>query len=350
MFRTAQLTRASFLIFLYHAKVATSLSLEVSRGRIAQALSSPSGKMTVSPELVIPEPSDPTAILLLNDAVRTLSSRIRDSKANLAFVQGSPTAVTTFAQEQDESRGNFPGPVPVIACGDIEGVEGIDGCLVPVCGGAEIETVLSIIESTGWKAKCQAALEKGIQPIPEITISHDTAESWTEKDVAAVIEAIKMDDFDPVAVVVTINPEEQDSENDDDVEVALPTIPQDISDQIPILGSVRTTAGENRLGEESKRFKEAGFSGAFLRSDCVPGFRMNPDLELVGLFWAACVQDLKSTRSKSFSFRAKNNMDKSAATNWASYQQGVIESGALGDPNDSYSIVDEAAGEYKGFA
>ena len=67
-------------------------------------------------------------------------------------------------------------------------------------------------------------------------------------------------------------------------------------------------------------------------------------------FWYSVVQDLKSVKSKNFSFRTKNNMEKSLATKWSNYQNNVIESGALGDPDDSYSIVDSRAGEYKGFA
>jgi hypothetical protein len=70
----------------------------------------------------------------------------------------------------------------------------------------------------------------------------------------------------------------------------------------------------------------------------------------VGQFWAACIHDLKSTRSKSFQFQSRNNMRKSVSAEWMKYQSNVIESGALGDPNDSYSVVNEAAGEYKGFA
>jgi hypothetical protein len=72
-------------------------------------------------------------------------------------------------------------------------------------------------------------------------------------------------------------------------------------------------------------------------------------LELVGKFWSACITDLKSTRSKSFSFRAKNQMDVSAATKWGSYQKSVIESGALGDPGETASL-NEADGDYQGFA
>ena len=119
---------------------------------------------------------------------------------------------------------------------------------------------------------------------------------------------------------------------------------------MPILGSVRVVAGEGRIGAETARFKECGFTGTVLRNDCLPGFRNQLDLEIVGMFWNNAIQDLKSTRSKSFSFRSKNNMEKSQATVWGNYQKDVLESGALGDPNEMVSAVDSAAGDYQGFA
>jgi hypothetical protein len=117
-----------------------------------------------------------------------------------------------------------------------------------------------------------------------------------------------------------------------------------------VLGSVRTTAGDNRLSIRASQYQEAGCSGVVLRRECIPGYHPRIDLEIVGAFWNACINDLKSTRSKSFSFRAKNNMEKSAATNWVNYQKNVLSSGALGDPGDSVSMVDTANGDYKGFA
>lgn len=56
---------------------------------------------------------------------------------------------------------------------------------------------------------------------------------------------------------------------------------------------------------------------------------------------------LKTARSKSFSFRSKNNMEKGAMSQWGSLQKSIIESN---DREDSYPVVDEAAGEYKEFA
>jgi hypothetical protein len=153
----------------------------------------------------------------------------------------------------------------------------------------------------------------------------------------------------PVAILLTIDPVAAiDDDNDNEQPVAIPAVSKTTTKRVPILGSVRVRAGENRLGDETMRFKEAGFSGTVLRSDCVPGFRLQPNLDIVSKFWQACITDLKSTRSKSFSFRAKNQMDVSAATKWGNYQRSVLDSGALGDPQESASL-NEAAGEYQGF-
>ena len=46
---------------------------ELSRGRLKEALYSPSGKLTFSPEIIIPEPTDPTALLLQSSEVAKMS-------------------------------------------------------------------------------------------------------------------------------------------------------------------------------------------------------------------------------------------------------------------------------------
>lgn len=393
--RLLLLPLATILTTTVHALSAASSSSEISqqrRHKLAAAFASPSGsKLTLSPELVIPEPRDATSILLLSNAVQTLSERIRLCKTNAAFVQGSVTALQTFTNEQATALGNFPGPVPVVYCcspppypygsswrtaggggddaKDAESVDfaeiasaGADGVMIPVVGeGGELRSMAELLvvpsrsESVpyiSWVELCHAALAAGLQPIPEITIGQEMAASWNdahvESLVAAVIDAMGME---PVSIVLTINPVDNDDDEQDEpvTVVTIPTIPKAAAKRVPILGSVRVMAGDNRLSEETLRFKEAGFSGTVLRSDCVPGFRLQPNLEVVGKFWQACITDLKSTRSKSFSFRSKNKMNVSAATKWGNYQQSVIESGALGDPSESASL-NEAAGDYQGFA
>jgi hypothetical protein len=194
----------------------------------------------------------------------------------------------------------------------------------------------------------KVALKYGLQPIPEVTIAEESAASWTEEDVTKLVDKLSvLMGCDPVALLLSVNPKDDEDEREEPI--ALPPVPKSLRKRVQVLGSVRKSGGEGRLGKETNRFKDAGFAGAFLRSDCVPGFRMNMDLDLVSQFWGACIDDLKSTRSKSFSFRSRNNMEKSVGTQWANLQNSVISSGALGDPNEQVSIMDDSSGDYQGF-
>merc|ERR1719437_378021 len=97
------------LLILNNISPNRSLSLEsaqISRSRLSSVLSSLSGKLTLSPEIIIPEPSDPTALLLQNDKITKLSESIRTkAKANAAFVSASTiSSLQTFILEQEESR------------------------------------------------------------------------------------------------------------------------------------------------------------------------------------------------------------------------------------------------------
>ncbi len=58
---------------------------------------------------------------------------------------------------------------------------------------------------------------------------------------------------------------------------------------------------------------------------------LQPDLEIVGKFWSACINDLKSTESKAFSFRSKNNMEKNSGQQWMNCQSDIMTSNALCD-------------------
>jgi hypothetical protein len=359
-------------------------AIETTRQRFSQSFSSPSGKLTHAPELVLPEPKDATAILLQANAIQQLSSRIRSCKANAAFVRSdSLSALQTFCQEQENARGQFPGPVPVVYCGgcDSKGdaapadaalngplqvrmeavaAAGADGVLVRVRNGAEIRSVEDLVASdNAWVHACQSARSVGLQPIPEIVFSEGVSRTWSEDDVATLVDAVvqAMGGESPVCVLLTVNPtpnetidNPDDDSNAEPEPLALPTIPKALVKRVPVVGSVRSQAGDGRIGQEASRMKEAGFSSVLLRHDCLPGYRARLNLDIVGHFWASCIDDLKSVKSKSFSFRSKNNMEKNQGTVWANYQNSVIESGALGDPSESYSIVDSSAGEYKGFA
>lgn len=327
---------------------------QLARSRLQEALSSPSGKLTLSPEIIIPDPTEPTAILLQTSAIQALSETIRTCKANAAFIDGSTTAVNTFLTEQEKARGSFPGPVPVVYCsGDCtdEELEQLSQA-----GAAGLSVTMTLDSLGDYVEICKRALDNGLQPIPEVIISQETAESWTEEDVTSLVETLTSTfDMEPVSVLLTVEPssspssessnDEDEDEDDDQQQVALPPVSKELSKKLPILGSVNVP-GE--IAAETARFKEAGYTGSVLRASCLPTFR-TPDLEPVARFWGACISDLKSTRSKSFSFRAKNKMEKSVMNEWAKYSQDVVESGAIGDLGADAGEVDSEAGEYKGF-
>ena len=338
---------------------------QLNRGRLSESLLSPSGKLTLSPEIVVPEPESSTAILLQSSAVQQLSEQMRKrAKANTAWISGSVTALKYFCNEQEQSRGNFPGPVPVIYCNLVDDLAevadaGACGILVPVAAGKEVTSVADLSTDMAWVDTCKSALECGLQPIPEVTIGDATAASWKEDEITALVDKLcELVGEDPVAVLLTVNAIKSDDnaegEADDEADEAeppqmsLPAVPKALGRKIPVMGSVRVSAVEDRFGDEIKRFKQAGFTGTLLRADCVPGFPKVPDLGYVARFWSACIGDLKSTRSKNFEFRSKNNMGKDIATEWANYQTDVMDSGSLGDMSDSYT-PDMENGDYKGF-
>ena len=177
-------------------------------------------------------------------------------------------------------------------------------------------------------------------------LSDATAQTWGEKEMEGLVSKIsELYGEDPVSILLTVNPIDMGNPTGP---VSLPKMAKALGKRTPIIGSVRVQAGENRMRAEIARFKEAGFTGALLRSECMPGLRMKLDLDFVGAFWSACIADLKSLKSKNFNFVSRNWMDKSASLEWAKYQQSVIESGALGDPETSVGL-NTANGDYKGF-
>lgn len=381
-----QLPRSSSL-----SSSTSSEAAQLTRARLTQALSSPSGKLTLSPEMLIPEPSNPTAILLQASAITQLSERVRSrAKANTAFLSAnSLSSLRIFCNEQEDARGNFPGPVPVIYCGQSNSDEendddddddaldlselaatGVSGILVSINEGAEISSIDTDIvggEDSQWLLMYKNALENGLQPVPEITVKDSTAATWKEEEMEALVEKISsLTGDDPVSILLTINPTIDENENSSDEDkdkdgdgetdtepnennIPLPIVSKSLGRRVPIMASVRASAGENRIGEEAYLLKASGFTGAVLRRECVPGFPANSNLEYLSDFWSACIGDLKSTKSKAFSFRSKNNMQKSVGTQWANYQSDVISSGALGLSEGPDPGFDQESGDYKGF-
>eukprot|EP00978_Attheya_sp_CCMP212_P025009 scaffold79588_cov53-Attheya_sp.AAC.3 len=354
------------------SSTSTSEMAQLNRGRLLEALSSPSGKLTISPEIVIPEPTDPTAILLQASAIKTLSERIRvKAKANAALIVGSIESLRKFVEEQEVCRGNFPGPVPVIyygsSSGNAEELEcselmqalgeiGAAGVVVPVFGGSVVNSLDDIGLDDALAAKCSEAMANGVVPLPEVVLANGLG--WGEEDVENLVEKLSAAcGMEPVSIILTVNtPEEEDTEEkgEDESKVddyaSLPKVPKALGRKTPILGSVRVTAGQNRMGAYIATLKDAGFTGAFLRSDCVPGFRMNPDLDVVGGFWSAAIGDLKSLKSKNFRFRSKVALATDVPMAWYNYQKDIMESGALGSAETGgESALDPDSGDYSGF-
>lgn len=353
------LPSASFLLTLLslfclvHVSFSLSSATErsqLARSRLQEALSSPSGKLTLSPELIIEDPDDPTAILLQTSEIQAVSETIRTSKANAAYLHGSTNAVRTFLSEQEQTRGNFPGPVPVVYCSEKD-CSDQDLQQLSEAGAAGLSVTMKLDAYEEHVETCKRAIDCGLEPIPEVVISEETAKSWTEEDVASLVDTLTSTfGMEPVSVLLTIESSsasgEASDDDDEEVEVILPPVSKELSKKIPILGSVNVPGG---ISGETALFKDAGFTGAVLRASCLPTFR-TPGLEPVGRFWGACISDLKSTRSKSFSFRSKNKMEKSVMNEWAKYSQDVVESGAIGElGEDPTEVVDTEGGDYQGF-
>lgn len=356
---------ASLLAFLPVAStLVVSERAQTARGRLFEALSSPSGKLTLCPEIVIPDPSDPTAILLQASLIMNMSTKIRtQAKANAAFLAGALPALKTFCNEQETARGNFPSPVPAVYCGVVEDLSeiaeaGAEGLLVKICDGDEVSSADDLASDASWVDTCKLALEAGLQPIPEITVSEDDA---ADLDVETLVKKIsEIVGEDPVSVLVTVNEEPAPADDGEETEAEeavveataapLPQVNKSLGRKIPIVGSIRATAGGGRMGTESNRFKSAGFTGALLRQECIPVISMSQDLEYLTNFWGVCIGDLKSTKSKSFNFQSRNYLEKSAPLEWMKYQKDVLDSGALGDPNDNVPTgLNPDSGDYQGF-
>jgi len=345
------------------------------RSILQQSLSSMANKLTLSPEIVIPEPTDPTALLLQSTEVTKMSFAIRNkAKGNAAFIAGSVNSLKAFCNEQESARGNFPGPLPVIYCessieenvdmADIASA-GASGYVYTALNGEEITSPDDLKKDETVKTCFESALEHGMQLIPEIVLSPNM--DWTEDEVTSLVDALADQcGADPTAVLLTLGAVEPDDDQDEekpenaDEQVqegaVLPRVSKELGKRIPILGSVRAVAGGGRMGTAVGLHKDAGFKGVVLRCDCLPGFRMNPDLEFVGGFWGAAIGDLKSTRSKNFNFRSTIALDRDVPLEWYNYQKDIMESGALGSPSGGgggdplqKDDSDSDNGDYKGF-
>lgn len=340
----------------------TSEAALLAHSRLRESLSSIANKATLSPEIIIPEPTDPTALLLQASEVTNLSSRMRNiAKANAVFISGSVNSIRSFCAEQETARGNFPSPLPVVFCESSYGGEdcadfadiaeaGASGVLYCLLEGKEISSVEDIKADDTLSSAFEDARNNGIQLIPEIVLSRGA--TFDEADVTEFVETVvDKCGADPVVVLLTIGSYQHDDDSGGEGgEIKLPKVSKALKTRIPILGSVREVAGGGRIGSSVNKFKESGFTGTVLRSECLPGFRMNPDLDLVSGFWSAAIGDLKSLRSKTFNFRSKVSLEKDVPMEWYNYQKDIMESGALGGPDDAgVAPLDSGNGDYQGF-
>ena len=346
--------------------VTESPRAEIARLRLADAFRSPSGKITLHPELVLPEPSDPTALLLRSTEITKLSTSLRTkAKANGLFVEGTADALSPLGKEQETARGNFPGPVPIIcsltnlddasskSLASLADIDGVEGVMVPFCVTKGIDGVSSYAEGVSDKPLtelCGNIWAAGMQPIPEIVLANGS--EWSEDEVVRLVDAVKdtCGGLDPVSIVLTIEESEQEDKEIADSSTPDIIIPESVEDRLAFIGSIRTTAGEGRLNQAISQLSSCNFHAAFLRADCVPGYRMNPDLNIVGNFWSAALSDIKSLKSKSFSFRSKVKLEKDVPMEWFNYQKDVMDSGALGMTGGGADpTLNPDAGDYKGF-
>jgi len=352
--------------------ITESSRAQTARSRLSEAFRSPSKKLTLHPEIVLPEPSDPTALLLRASEVTKLSQVLRTrAKANAVFVEGTVDALAPMGKEQEDARGNFPGPVPIVysltdsatlssSLEELQTVDGVEGVMLSFFGGKEIDSVDAYLEEAKDSAitdMCSAIWDAGLQPIPELVLSPGS--EWSEEDVERLVDAVKdtCGGLDPVSIVFTNgetadSEEEEESSEEEEEEDSTPalSIPASVSKRTAFIGSIRTNAGGGRMNLATSQLSTDKFNGAFLRADCVPGYRLNPDLNVVGGFWSAAMGDLKSLKSKNFSFVSKVKLEKDVPMEWYNYQKDIMDSGALGMPSGGPDpTLNSEGGDYKGF-
>jgi len=352
--------------------ITESSRAQTARSRLSEAFRSPSKKLTLHPEIVLPEPSDPTALLLRASEVTKLSQILRTrAKASAVFVEGTVDALAPMGKEQEDARGNFPGPVPIVysltdsanlssSLEELQTVDGVEGVMLSFFGGKEIDSVDAYLEEAKDSAitdMCSAIWDAGLQPIPELVLSPGS--EWSEEDVERLVDAVKdtCGGLDPVSIVFTNgetadSEEEVESNEEEEEEDSTPalSIPASVSKRTAFIGSIRTNAGGGRMNLATSQLSTDRFNGAFLRADCVPGYRLNPDLNVVGGFWSAAMGELKSLKSKNFSFRSKVKLEKDVPMEWYNYQKDIMESGSLGKPSGGPDpTLNSEGGDYKGF-
>jgi len=270
--------------------------------------------------------------------------------------------------EQETSRGSFPSPLPAIYCPknedysteDLEDLAeaGASGFLLTVNNDDPIHLPSDMLarleeDTQGFLSRFQLIVECGLQPIPEIILSRECSD-WKEEQVEELVQILteKCGEQNILALLLSISSSEEEEE-----ELFFPpALSKSLKKQIPILGSVRVSPQEVEQDEDgvgiathTQELSKRNYAGAFLRSECLPGFRINADLDFVTKFWSFQIGALKSLRSKTFGFRAKNKMGKDVPSEWMNYQKDVMESGALGEFSSQAGDFEPEEGDYKAF-
>ncbi|GMI54367.1 hypothetical protein ScalyP_jg2573 [Parmales sp. scaly parma] len=307
-------------------------------------------KLTFVPEINLNNQlSDSTNLLVEKLQIESLSRTLRvKSKAGVVVLCGSVDQLSIFCSEQRAAVDDYPGPLNVI----FKGVEEYDCEAVRVAGA---DGILSSFDTNdeGWEIMMRSALDEnsasGLSTVVEVVTSAGFELGDLEEVVGDNVGAIVITGRDSF---IDFGEEGEDADNGESeppiVPIAVPKISGDIN-SVPVLGSVRVLAGGGRMGEVCAEMNEGGYSGAFLRQECVPKYQFNTDLAEIAKFFVLAITNLKSMKSKNFGgLRSKMKIEKDVPMEWFNYQKDIMESGALGTTEKATGI-NTAEGDFVGF-
>ena len=216
------------VVGVLHMSTSTSgIALPPPSGALPLALKKPSKTLTVCLEYDGSSSNDAAASS--SSDLATLSMQLRKVKAGAIFTSDIP-ALQEFATEQESARGDFPGPCPVVYCGDVEGIANA------VSAGAS--AVVLSAESADKAADVQ-----GADIIWEVN---------TVADVEAVLAVQEGADSFLVG--------------GDDVEAVIAALPGKTSCAI---GSVQAMQEDDAEIAEGRHLKKAGCASIFIRKAIV---------------------------------------------------------------------------------
>jgi hypothetical protein len=144
--------------------------------------------------------------------------------------------------------------------------------------------------ASDYSKTVQEAQKYGLQVIPELIVPHDlkknTGEIIQEEDWVTLVNTLAsiLGGSDPAAILLSM--QESSTEvssttgDEEDWALKLPKISKSLTKRLPVVGSVRVMAGQNRMGSAVAAFKTAGFTGTILRYVSTD-FSTNFDVPLV---------------------------------------------------------------------